>query len=225
MKDVNRRALLGLIRMVIVMPALVFFPAWTLHYWQAWVCLLAFFASVTAITVYLMKRNPELLARRMKAGATAEKEKSQKIIQTFGAIAFVAIFVVPALDHRYVWSTVPIYAEIAGDVLIVLGFAFVFWVFKVNTFTSGVIEVAADQTVITSGPYTLVRHPMYFGALVMLLGIPLGLGSLWGLLSFVGIAAVIAWRSLEEERFLVENLAGYAAYKEKVKHRLAPLVW
>lgn len=225
MQELNRKALIGLIRLVIILPALVFLPAWTIRYWQAWACLLVFFASVVVITVYLVRANPALLARRMKAGAAAEKATSQKVIQVFAAIAFVAMFVLRALDHRFGWSKVPVFAEIAGDVLIALGFAFVFWVFKVNSFTSGVIEVAPEQQVITSGPYAIVRHPMYLGSLVMLLGIPLGLGSLWGLFAIVLLAVVLVLRLLDEEKFLAENLAGYAEYTKRVHYRLAPLVW
>jgi protein-S-isoprenylcysteine O-methyltransferase Ste14 len=115
--------------------------------------------------------------------------------------------------------------EIAGDVLIALGFAFVFWVFKVNSFTSGVIEVAPDQRLITSGPYAIVRHPMYLGALVMLLGIPLSLDSFWGLLAIIFMTGIIVLRLLDEERFLAKNLTGYGAYMEHVHYRLVPFVW
>ena len=212
-------------QMVITLPLLVFLPAWTLRYWQAWACLLSFFVPVTIITVLLMKTNPELLERRMKAGAGAEKEKGQKIIQSFALVAFVAMFVLPALDHRYRWSEVPAWVAIGGDVLVVLGFVFVYRVFMENSFTSGVIEVAAEQKVVTSGPYALVRHPMYLGSLVMLMGIPLGLGSLWGLLTVAVMTAVIVWRLLAEETFLTAQLSGYEEYRERVKYRLVPLVW
>jgi protein-S-isoprenylcysteine O-methyltransferase Ste14 len=225
MQDVNRDAIAGLIRMFIFLPALVFLPAWTLRYWQAWVCLLVFFASATAITVYLMKANPELLARRLKAGAAAEKEKSQKLLQAFAAIAFIAMFVLPAIDHRLLWSNVPLVGELAGEILIALGFGFVFWVFKVNSFTSGIIEVAENQTVIRTGPYAIVRHPMYLGALIMLLGIPLSLGSLWGLLTIIPMTLVIALRLLDEEKFLAKNLPGYREYMNQVHIRLLPGIW
>jgi protein-S-isoprenylcysteine O-methyltransferase Ste14 len=225
MNEVNRSAIVGLIRMLVLMPVLVFLPAWTLHYWQGWVCLLVFFASVMVITVYLMRANPALLARRMKAGAKAEKEESQKVIQTFAAIAFVLVFVIPALDHRFGWSREPVGVEIAGDFFIAAGFAFVFWVFRVNSFTSGVIEIAPEQQVITSGPYAIVRHPMYLGSLVLLLGIPLGLGSWWGLLTIVLMTVVIVLRLLDEEKFLTKNLAGYGEYTMRVHYRLAPFVW
>lgn len=225
MNKVNRDALIGLLRLLVVLPAFIFIPAWTLQYWQAWICLLVFFVSVAGITLYLMKANPALLARRIKAGAKAETEKTQKVIQLFAAILFLAIFVVPALDHRFQWSRVPLSFEIAGDVLIPAGFAIVLWVFSVNSFTSAVIEVSSGQQVITTGPYAIVRHPMYFGSLVMLLGIPPSLGSWWGLIAVAALAGVIVLRLLDEETFLAANLAGYKQYAARVNYRLAPFVW
>jgi protein-S-isoprenylcysteine O-methyltransferase Ste14 len=180
MHDLNRRAFGGLLRMAIFLLVLVFLPAWTIDYWQGWICVGLFLACATGISIYLMAKDPKLLERRMSAGAGAEREKGQKIIQTLAAVAFVATFVVPAFDHRFAWSAIPTYAVVAGDALIVLGFLFVFWVFRVNTFTSGIIEVAAEQRVISTGPYGLVRHPMYFGALILLLGIPIALGLVVG---------------------------------------------
>ena len=225
MTEVNRSAVIGLIRLFVSLQALVFLPAWTLYYWQGWVCLLVFFTSAVGLTVYLAKNNPALLARRVKAGAKAETEETQKIIQIFAAVTFASLFVLSAVDHRFGWSRVPLALEIAGDSLVALGFAFVFWVFKVNSFTSGVIEVAPDQQVITSGPYAIVRHPMYLGSLVMLFGIPLSLGSLWALLTMIFMAAVIILRLLDEERFLAKNLTGYGAYVRRVHYRLVPFIW
>lgn len=225
MAEVNRSALIGLVRLFVSMLLMVFLPAWTVRYWQGWVCLLIFFASAVGITVYLARKNPALLARRIKAGAKAESTRIQKVIQFFAAIAFVSLFVLSALDHRFGWSRVPIALEIAGDILMALGFAFVFWVFKVNAFTSGVIEVAPGQQVITYGPYAMVRHPMYLGSLVMLFGIPLSLGSFWGLLTIFFMATVIILRLLDEERFLAKSLDGYGAYIKQVRYRLAPFVW
>ena len=225
MTDVNRRAIAGLLRMVVILPVLVFLPAWTIRYWQAWVCLFVFSACATAITAYLMKRDPALLERRLKAGAAAEKQMSQKVIQSLAVIGFGALLVIPGLDHRFRWSGVSPYAAIAGDLLIVVGFLFVTWVFKENSFTSGVIEVAAEQRVITTGPYAWVRHPMYSGFLIMLAGIPIGLGSWYGLLVMIPMTIVIIWRLLDEERFLGENLVGYTEYKEKIQFRLIPAVW
>jgi protein-S-isoprenylcysteine O-methyltransferase Ste14 len=225
MKSLHMRAMAGLLSVLAFLAAGTFLPAWTLHYWQAWLCLAVFFAASAAITIYLAKHDPELLARRLKAGARAEQEKSQKIIQSFTRVYFLLLFVVPALDHRFGWSRVPAAASLAGDALMAIGFAVVFVVFKENTYTSGVIEVAAGQKVISTGPYSLVRHPMYSGALLMLLGIPMALGSWWGLLLFPPMAGAIVWRLLDEEKFLAANLPGYSNYQARVAYRLAPHLW
>ena len=212
LKDLNRKAFAGLLRLIIALAASLFLPAWTLDYWQAWIFLAVFSMSVLAITRYLMKNDPKLLERRIHSGSRAEKERSQKRIQFFGAIAFIALFILPGLDHRFGWSTMPPYLVAAGDVLVTLGFLIIFLVFKENTFTSAIIEVSTEQEVISTGPYALVRHPMYAGALVMLFGVPLALGSWWGLLTFAPITFVIVWRLIDEENFLAKNLPGYSEY-------------
>jgi len=225
MSAVNIRAFAGLLQLLIIMAAIIFLPAWTFDYWQGWIFLTVFSASVLAITIYLMKNDPKLLERRTNAGPGAEQQRSQNVIQSLAAAAFVAMFVVSALDHRFAWSTVPLYVSALGDILVALGLYFVFLVFKENTFAAGTIEVGSEQKVIATGPYAIVRHPMYIGALVMLVGVPLALGSWWGLFAIVPMTLVIVWRLLDEERFLAKNLAGYKEYQGKVKSRLLPLIW
>ena len=225
MNDLNKRAFAGLLGLVVVMAALIFLPAWTLDYWQAWIFLTVFFLSVLAITVYLMKKDPKLLERRINAGPGAETQRSQQIIQFLAQIAFIAVIVVPAIDHRFGWSTMPPYMSAVGDLLVALGFLVVFLVFKENTYTSAIIEVGSEQKIISTGPYALVRHPMYIGALIMLAGIPLALGSWWGLFTIIPITLVIVWRLLDEEKFLAKNLAGYVEYQSKVRCRLLPFIW
>jgi protein-S-isoprenylcysteine O-methyltransferase Ste14 len=225
MKDLNRKALGGLLRLVASLAGALFLPAWTLDYWQAWIFLAVFSVSVLAITIYLMARDPKLLERRINAGPGAEKEKKQKTIQILASIAFLAVIIVPAIDHRLGLSTVPPRIVVAGDVLVALGLLLIFLVFKENTFTSGTIEVGPEQHVISTGPYALVRHPMYIGALLMLLGVPLALGSWWGLFTIIPISLVIVWRLLEEEQFLARKLPGYSDYRNKVRYRLVPFLW
>jgi protein-S-isoprenylcysteine O-methyltransferase Ste14 len=225
MNDLNKKAFGGLLLLVISLGGLLFLPAWTLHYWQAWLFLAVFSVSVLAITLYLMNRDPELLRRRVNAGPGAEKEISQKLIQLFATLAFLAVIVFPAIDHRFAWSTVPLYAILVGDGLVALGLLIVFLVFKENTYTSGVIEVDQGQRVVSTGPYALVRHPMYVGAVVMLLGFPLALGSWWGLLAVIPITMVIVLRLLDEEKFLAKNLPGYLEYRNRVRYRLIPFIW
>ncbi len=225
MNDLNKRAFAGLLGLVVAMAALIFLPAWTLDYWQAWIFLTVFFLSVLAITVYLMKKDPKLLERRINAGPGAETQRSQQIIQFLAQIAFIAVIVVPAIDHRFGWSTMPSYVSALGDLLVALGFLVVFLVFKENTYTSAIIEVGSEQKIISTGPYALVRHPMYIGALIMLAGVPLALGSWWGLFTIIPITLVTMWRLLDEEKFLAKNLAGYSEYQSKVRWRLLPFIW
>jgi protein-S-isoprenylcysteine O-methyltransferase Ste14 len=219
------RAFAGLLFLLIVMAIIIFVPAWTLDYWQAWIFLVVFFVPPLLITIYLMKHDPKLLERRTTAGPGAEQERIQNIIQALAGLAFIAIFIVSALDHRFGWSTVPAYVTALGDVLVIFGFYLVFLVFKENTFASGTIEVVAEQRVISTGPYALVRHPMYIGALVMLVGVPLALGSWWGLLAIIPMIIVLILRLLDEEKFLAKNLAGYRDYQSKVRYHLFPLIW
>jgi protein-S-isoprenylcysteine O-methyltransferase Ste14 len=225
MKSLNIKAFVGLFFLLLVIAAALFLSAWTIYYWQAWVFLGIFGISVFAITLYLVKKDPKLLERRVRAGPIAEKEKNQKVIQFFAQLAFIIIIVFPAIDHRFAWSVVPPTVVLIGDILVLLGLYIVFRVFKENTFTSATIEVGDGQGVISTGPYGRVRHPMYSGALVMLLGVPLALGSWWGLLTIIPIAAVIIARLFDEEKFLKKNLGGYLEYQNEVKYRLVPFVW
>jgi protein-S-isoprenylcysteine O-methyltransferase Ste14 len=225
MRNANLKAVAGSLVLLVITATVIFTSAWTFDYWQAWVFLLVFFGSAFAITIYLMKADPRLLERRINAGPLNEKEASQKIIQSLAQASFLLVIIFPALDHRFGWSMVPSHVNIAGDVLIIIGFYIVFLTFKENTHASALIEVETDQKVVSTGPYALVRHPMYIGALILLVGMPLALGSLWGVLTIVPITAVIVWRLLDEEQFLTKNLPGYVEYERKVKYRLIPSVW
>jgi protein-S-isoprenylcysteine O-methyltransferase Ste14 len=225
MSALNTKALASLAVLILVMAALIFIPAGTLRYWQAWLFLAVYSAAALAITLYLIRNDPNLLQRRMRGGPTAEKQTTQKIIMTCTSIGFIALLVVPALDHRFAWSHVRSTIALLGDVLIVLGFLCIFRVFQENTYTSSTIELAAGQRVISTGPYALVRHPMYAAALGLLMGIPIALGSYLGLIIFVAIAGAILWRLLDEEKFLAASLPGYRVYQETIRYRLMPGVW
>jgi protein-S-isoprenylcysteine O-methyltransferase Ste14 len=205
--------------------ALLFIPAWTLDYWQAWLFMAVFVCTSGAITVYLAIRDPKLLERRMNVGPRAEKEPAQKIIMLLATLGFIVTIVFPVLDHRFGWSAVPASVSVLGDALIALAFLFIFFVFRQNSYGASTIQIAEGQTVISTGPYAFVRHPMYAGALVMLIGTPLALGSWWGLFAVLLILPVLIWRLLDEERFLRQNLSGYAEYQTKVKYRLLPFIW
>ena len=213
---------LGLVLVLIVMGLLLFLPAGTTEYWQAWVMLAVFVGAWFLLALYLTKRDPALLERRLSGGPAAEKEKPQKIVMLVSSVGFVALLVVPALDHRFQWSRVPLYLVIAGDVLIALGFYIIFLVFKENTFASPTIEVAPHQKVISTGAYAVVRHPMYAGSMLYVLGMPLALGSYWGLLVIAAMMPVGIWRVVHEEQFLSKNLPGYIEYCAKVRWRMIP---
>jgi protein-S-isoprenylcysteine O-methyltransferase Ste14 len=225
MNSLNKKAFGGLFGLLIILGLLLFFSAGTVNYWQAWIFLVVFGISTLVVTLYLMKNDPKLLQKRVDAGPGSEKEIKQKIIQSIAQIAFVAVIIFPAIDHRFEWSTMPILVIILGDLLVALGLLMVFFVFKENTFTSATIEVDKDQKVISSGLYSIIRHPMYSGAFIMLLGVPLSLGSWWGIFALIPLISVIVWRLLNEERFLLKNLKGYKEYYQKVHFRLIPFVW
>jgi protein-S-isoprenylcysteine O-methyltransferase Ste14 len=225
MKGLYTKALLSVVALAISMGLLLFAPAGTSQYWQAWVYLGIFTGASLLTTVYLMKKDPALLKRRMSGGPTAESESTQKVIMSFASVGFIGLLVVPALDHRFRWSIVPLPVVMAGDALVAVGFYFIFLVYRENTFTSATIEVAKDQKVISTGPYALVRHPMYASAFLYLVGTPLALGSYWGLLALPFMMSVLIWRLFDEEKFLAENLPGYTEYQKQVQHRLVPYVW
>jgi protein-S-isoprenylcysteine O-methyltransferase Ste14 len=225
MTNLNARAWLSLAVLALVMGLLVFVPAGTIHYWQAWVYLSIFFGASALTTLYLMKHDPALLERRMKGGPTAEKRPTQKLIMLGASFGFIALLVVPALDVRFGRSLPSPGVVLLGDALVIAGFYFISLVYRENTFTSATIEVAKDQKVISTGPYAIVRHPMYAGALLYLLGTPLALGSYRGLLLFAAMVPFLLWRLADEERFLSTNLPGYTEYRKRVRHRLVPFVW
>jgi len=221
----NARAWLALALLASVMCALIFGTAGTVRFWQAWVYVSIFVGASVLTTLYLMKKDPALLARRMRGGPTFEREGTQRIIMVFTSVGFIALLVVPALDRRFGWSNVPVWAVVVGDVLVAVGFYFIFLVYRENTFTAATIEVAAGQRVITTGPYAVVRHPMYASGSLYVLGTPLALGSYWGFLAFAGMTPFLLWRLLDEERILTRDLPGYAEYQQLVRHRLVPMVW
>jgi protein-S-isoprenylcysteine O-methyltransferase Ste14 len=225
MGSLAARTILGFAALLLALGVALFLPAGTFDYWQAWVYLAVFGGSAAAITLYLWRRDQALLERRVSGGATAERERIQQVIQLAASIAFVGLYVVAGLDRRFGWSHIAVGFSLAADVVVALGFLIVFFVFRENTYTSATIEVVADQAVISSGPYGLVRHPMYAGALLMLLATPVALGSWWALLMFIPLCAVIVWRLSEEERFLSANLRGYADYRTRVRQRLIPGIW
>jgi len=207
------------------MGLLLFVPAGTVEYWQAWVYLSIFNGASVLVTLYLLRKDRALLERRMSGGPTAEKRPAQKLIMLCTSIGFIALLVVPGLDHRFGWSSVPPRGVAAGDALVAIGFYLIFLVYRENTFSSATVEVAENQKVISTGPYAIVRHPMYASASLYLFGTPLALGSYWGLVPILAMTPFLIWRLLDEESHLARNLPGYTEYQQRVRYRLVPFVW
>ena len=225
MMSLGARAWTGVVALALVTALLLFVPAGTVRYWQAWLYLAIFIGASAIMTGDLLRRDRSLLERRMVAGPTGETRPAQRVIMLFTSIGFVALLVVPALDHRFEWSVVPTGVVVVGAALVVIGFWLISRVYHENTFSSATVQIAENQRVISTGPYAIVRHPMYASALLYLVGTPLALGSYWGLIPIAAILPFLIWRLLDEERLLSTKLSGYTEYKQRVRHRLVPFVW
>ncbi|MCB0064614.1 MAG: isoprenylcysteine carboxylmethyltransferase family protein [Caldilineaceae bacterium] len=219
------KAFAGLAFLLVMLAVAIFLPAGSLRFWQAWLYLADFALCTLLVTLYLIRYDQQLLASRVQAGPIAETEKSQQIIQSLASLFFLAVYVVAGLDFRFGWSNVTPVMSLLADGFVALGFLIVFLVFRENSYTSGTIEVAENQQVVTTGPYRVVRHPMYAGAFLLLLFTPLALGSWVALPLLIPLILVIAFRAVEEEKFLSANLDGYEAYKQRVHSRIIPFIW
>jgi protein-S-isoprenylcysteine O-methyltransferase Ste14 len=204
---------------------LLFVPAGTLHYWQAWVFLAVFTIASLYSAVYLFRKNPAVVERRMRAGPKAETRPVQKVVTSAISIVFIAVLVFSALDHRFGWSPVPPALSLIGDALVVIGLGTAIFTVNQNSYAAANITVEESQTVISTGLYGIVRHPMYMGVMIMMTGIPLALDSYWGLVVLVPILIVFAVRIADEEKLLNQELEGYRDYVGRVRHRLVPYVW
>ncbi len=216
-----RTTVLGLVSVGI----LIFVPAGTLAYWQGWAFVVVFSLSSTVIGVYLALKDPVLLERRVKVGPAAETRPVQKVIISVSFVAFFMLMAISAFDHRFGWSRVPAWVSVLGDVLVAFGLMIDLRVFCENSYGASTIERMEGQKVITTGPYALVRHPMYVGVLIMVLGVPLALGSWWGLLIVLATIPILMLRILDEEEMLREELDGYVSYARRVRYRLVPGLW
>jgi len=206
----------------VLLLAFFFLPAGTIAYWEAWVYLGVLFVAAVVVVTYLFRRDPELLARRMK---TKEKEADQRLIIKLAIIPLLLAFLIPGFDRRFGWSDVPVVQVLTADALVLLGYGIVFLVFTWNPYASRVVEVEPGQTVVRSGPYAVVRHPMYVGALLMYVLSPLALGSYWAMIPAVLNVPVFVARILTEERVLARDLDGYRDYMQTTRYRLIPGLW
>ncbi len=194
----------------------------TLKYWEAWAYIITLLLPMSAFALYMLKTNPEFLERRMK---TREKRKLQKIIQLAGLPLILLIYIIPALDKRHAWSNVPLVVSITALFLVLLSYLLILYVFLINSYAARVVEVEKGQKVITTGPYGIVRHPMYSSSLLFFGFTPLALGSFWGLVPALFLPVIFIVRLLDEEKELIENLGGYREYMQKVRYRLIPGIW
>ena len=224
MKSLKAKTWLGLLVTFPLMGAALFLAAGTFNYWQAWVFLGVVVGSSVLLTLFMLK-NPTLLENRSKYGPAAEQRAIQKIIVLCLGVPVIATYLVPAFDRRFGWSHMPFWLSIAGDLLILVGMWMVYRVFKANSFGSATVVIADEQTVISTGPYGIVRHPMYSSAAVYFVGTSLALGSYWGLIAAILTTLGFVWRLFDEEKFLAQNLPGYTEYCAKVRWRLIPHVF
>jgi protein-S-isoprenylcysteine O-methyltransferase Ste14 len=222
-KTIRKALVSGLIGLV-VFGFLLFVPAGTFNYWQAWVFLVMILATWIP-SIYLLRANHTLLQRRMRGGPVAETRTVQKVVIAVWYLSMAAMFVVSALDHRFGWSSVPMAICLVGDVLVAVGLGVAMLVVSQNSYAAATVRVEAGQEVVSTGLYGLVRHPMYIGNLITMVGIPLALASYWGLVFVAPGLIVLALRIRDEEKLLRQQLDGYREYTQKVRYRLVPCMW
>jgi len=210
---------------LLVLALVLFVPAGSLRFWQAWVFGFVFVSGSVAISIYFLKHDPKLIERRMRAGPAAEQEPAQKIIMTIILAEFLLLLAVPGFDYRWRWSAVPAWLVFAANAGVALSFCMFFVVLRQNSYAASTIRVEANQPVISTGVYAIVRHPLYSAALLLLVCTPVALGSYWGLLVALATIPVLAWRLLDEERFLKQKLPGYTDYCRATRFRLVPGIW
>jgi len=221
-RALTKKVLIRLILGIIILGCVFFIPAGTFRYWEAWSWLGILFIPMFLVFLYLIKNAPALIERRMQ---TKEKEEPQKLIIKLSLLTSVIAFLIPGFDHRFGWSHVPTGIVIITDLCILAGYLFFFRVLKENAYASRIIETVEDQPVIQTGPYAVIRHPMYVAVLVMYGLSPLALGSWWAMLAMIPLPLTIIFRILNEEKVLLQDLAGYQDYTEKVRYRLIPHIW
>jgi protein-S-isoprenylcysteine O-methyltransferase Ste14 len=224
LKSIILQAIKNFLTGVIALGAVLFLPAWTLNYWQAWVFILVLALLLSLSVAYFLVKDAALIERR-KPAARAAQTTGQRINIAYVYLAELGLLVLSALDHRFGWSHMPAYVSVIGIGLVILANVVWFYGKKENSFAGAGIVIYEGHKVISTGPYALVRHPNYAGDLTLIFGAPLALGSWWGLAFFVLMIPAMVWMIFEEERFLKVNLPGYLEYTQKVHYRLVPHIW
>ncbi len=222
MNDLAKKALIRTLGFSAFLGLLIIVPAGP-AFWQGWLYWIVFSLCCLVVTLYFLQHDPALVERRLRAGA--EKEASQKVVRALLSVVLIPLFVLPGIDHRFGWSHVPASVVAVADAMVVLGFAIIFMTFKANSHATAIIDVAPDQRVVSTGPYAMVRHPMYLGATLLLLATPFGLGSVWAIIFAILAVCALVWRLLEEERYLSQHLPGYDDYRRATRYRLVPFIW
>ena len=202
--------------------ALIFLPAGTFHFFNGWLFLAVVFMPMLAAGVILMCRKPQLLQKRLN---TKERLGEQRLVIRLSALMFIAGFVLAGLDFRFEWTQLPKWTSYLSALVYLLGYGIYGEVLRENAYLSRTIEVQEGQTVVDTGLYGVVRHPMYSATLILFLAMPLMLGSLLSFVCFLAYPAIIVKRIESEEALLEAELEGYAAYKQKVRYRLIPYLW
>jgi len=221
MKNPKTKMWSAVVIFFVLMALALFLSAGTIHYWQGWAYLGVGAVSSVLLTRSII-RDPVLLESRTKGGPTAEGRPIQKIIVLCTGLPYIASFIVAGLDRRFGWSTMPAWLSVIGNFLIIMSIWMVYRVFQENSFGSSVIEIGKDQKVISTGPYAIVRNPMYASAAVYFIGMSLALGSYWGLAPSLLTILGLVWRLFDEDKFLAQNLPGYTEYCAKVRWHLVP---
>jgi len=207
---------------VLLIGGLLFLPAGTLRYWQAWLYMGVLFVPLAIVSLVLLVKDPELLERRMRL---QEREAPQKAAIAASSLFTLGVYLIAGFDRRYGWSAVPIALVLLAGLLVLLGYLLFTLTMRENRYASRVVEVQEGQVVISTGPYALVRHPMYLAVSVMFAFSPLALGSYWALIPALLLPAALAVRIGNEERLLRQSLPGYEEYCRMVRYRLLPGIW
>ena len=206
----------------VIIGVLLFLPAGTLNYWNAWLFVTVLFIPMLFLGIVMLFRSPELLAKRLDA---KEKVDEQKWVVALSGIMFLAAFVVAGLNFRYSWHSLPDYVIWIGISVFLLSYLMYAEVMRENAFLSRTIEIQENQKVVDTGLYGIVRHPMYSATLFMFLSIPLILGSMLSFVIMLSYIPIIAIRMRNEEEILEEGLKGYKEYKQKVRYKVIPFIW
>lgn len=221
----NLRVAIQSVLGLVALGALLFVPAGTFNYWQAWVFLAVYSVMAILSTVYLLRKDKAVVERRMRVGQKAESRPVQKAVLAVITVLSIGLPVFCGLDRRFGWSPVPTAVSWLGNAMFAIGLVITIFTIVQNSYASANITVESEQTLVSTGLYGLVRHPMYMGALLMVAGMPLALGSWWGLAVLIPVLTLYTFRIHDEEKLLRQQLAGYGEYTQKVHYRLVPLVW